>query len=252
MTSADPVTVRASNAPWILVLIASAGLAGVPARAAALSVQEALLRAKPAVALVSAEVRAEVTMSCGRGPVTVTPSPFIETGTAWFVDGRGFLVTNAHVIDPARRLPPWVIYELKKKAVEQGCVEPALRARRLTPGERPDIEDEIRRSVSLAAAKLTPSPQVTVLLSNGTKVLAQIVKFSPPLLLDASGQPLPDSGRDLALLRIPADTYPALSVMDRDPNLGDPVHILGFPGVVLTHELLNKSARLEASVTNGE
>src|SRR5207302_10075955 len=116
----------------------------------------------------------------------------------------------------------------------------------------PDIEDEIRRSVSLAAAKLTPSPQVTVLLSNGTKVLAQIVKFSPPLLLDASGQPLPDSGRDLALLRIPADTYPALSVMARDPNLGDPVHILGFPGVVLTHELLNKSARLEASVTNGE
>ena len=252
MTSADPVTVRASNAPWILVLIASAGLAVVPSPAAALSVQEALLRAKPAVALVSAEVRAEVTMSCGRGPVTVTPSPFIETGTAWFVDGRGFLVTNAHVIDPARRLPPWVIYELKKKAVEQGCVEPALRARRLTPGERPDIEDEIRRSVSLAAAKLTPAPQVTVLLSNGTKVLAQIVKFSPPLLLDASGQPLPDSGRDLALLRIPADTYPALSVMDRDPNLGDPVHILGFPGVVLTHELLNKSARLEASVTNGE
>ncbi|PYM35381.1 MAG: hypothetical protein DME17_12925, partial [Candidatus Rokuibacteriota bacterium] len=89
MTSADPVTVRASNAPWILVLIASAGLAVVPSPAAALSVQEALLRAKPAVALVSAEVRAEVTMSCGRGPVTVTPSPFIETGTAWFVDGRG-------------------------------------------------------------------------------------------------------------------------------------------------------------------
>src|SRR5207302_2050394 len=42
MTSADPVTVRASNAPWILVLIASAGLAVVPSPAAALSVQEAL------------------------------------------------------------------------------------------------------------------------------------------------------------------------------------------------------------------
>lgn len=250
MTGADPMNARASRALWATLLIASAGLA--PARAAALTVQEAILRAKPAVALVSAEVRATVTMNCGRGPVTVTPSPFIETGTAWFVDGRGFLVTNAHVVDPARRLPPWVIYELKKKAVEQGCVEPALRARRLTSGERPDIEDEIRRSVSLSAAKLTPTPQVTVLLSNGNKLVAQVVKFSAPLLLDASGEPLPDSGRDLALLRIQAGVYPALPMIDRDPNLGDPVHILGFPGVVLTHELLSKSARLEASVTNGE
>src|SRR5207247_2492975 len=31
----------------------------------------------------------------------------------------------------------------------------------------------------------------------------------------------------------------------------DPVHILGFPGVVLSHELLNRSVTLEASVTNG-
>ena len=34
-------------------------------------------------------------------------------------------------------------------------------------------------------------------------------------------------------------------------QIGDPVHILGFPGVVLSHELLNQSARVEASVTNG-
>src|SRR5947208_1188862 len=45
--------------------------------------------------------------------------------------------------------------------------------------------------------------------------------------------------------------YPALSVGTRDVNIGDPVHILGFPGVVLSHELLNQSVTLEASVTNG-
>jgi S1-C subfamily serine protease len=234
-----------------VVLLASAWGAAAPGSAAALSVQEAILRAKPAVALVSAEVRAEVTMDCGRGPVTVSPSPFVETGTGWFVDGRGFLVTNAHVIDPAHRLPPWVIYELKKKAVEVGCVEQALRARGLVHGQRPDIEDQIRNAVSLAAAKLTPSPRVTVLLSNGTKLAAEVAKFSPPLLLDGSGQPLPDSGRDLALLRVKDGVYPALALTDRDPNLGDPVHILGFPGVVLSHELLGQSARIEASVTSG-
>src|SRR5205814_2057051 len=45
--------------------------------------------------------------------------------------------------------------------------------------------------------------------------------------------------------------YPAIALAKRDSQIGDPVHILGFPGVVLSHELLNKSAALEASVTNG-
>jgi len=81
-----------------LPLSASVALVAVPSPSSALSVQEALLSAKPAVTLVSAEVKATVTVNCGRGPVTVTPSPFIEAGTGWFVDGRGFLVTNAHVV----------------------------------------------------------------------------------------------------------------------------------------------------------
>jgi hypothetical protein len=34
-------------------------------------------------------------------------------------------------------------------------------------------------------------------------------------------------------------------------KLGDKVHIIGFPGVVASHELLKQSAKFEASVTNG-
>ncbi len=227
---------------------------GAPGQSAALSVQEAILRAKPAVALITAEVRADVTMNCGRGPVTVNPAPFVETGTGWLVDGRGYLVTNAHVVDPPHRLPPWVVHELKKKAIEQGCVEPALRARGLARGQRPDLEDQIRRDATdraLATAKITPFPQITVLLSNGAKFPAEVKKFSPPLLLDTNGRPLPDSGRDLALLRIKEGIYPALAPSEREAKIGDPVHILGFPGVVLSHELLNQSVTLEASVTGG-
>jgi S1-C subfamily serine protease/rhodanese-related sulfurtransferase len=222
--------------------------------AAALTVQEAILRAKPAVALITARIEAEVTMNCGDGPVTVRPAPFVETGTGWFVDGRGYVVTNAHVVDPAHRLPAWVTHELKKTAIDTACVEPALKARGLMRGQRPDIEDQIRsnaNSRALAGAQLTPFPQVTVLLSNGTRLPAEVKKFSPPLLLDNSNRPVPDSGRDLALLRVPEGTYPAIGISTREPQIGDPVHILGFPGVVLSHELLNRSASIEASVTNG-
>jgi hypothetical protein len=34
-------------------------------------------------------------------------------------------------------------------------------------------------------------------------------------------------------------------------QIGDKIHIVGFPGVVLSHELLNASAKMEASVTSG-
>jgi S1-C subfamily serine protease/rhodanese-related sulfurtransferase len=236
-----------------LGLVLSAALAS-PHAALALSVQEAILRASPAVALIMASVEAEVSMNCGQGPVIVRPTPFLETGTGWFVDGRGYLITNAHVVDPVHRLPAWVTHELKKKAIDQACVEPALKARGLMRGQRPDIEDQIRRDASdraLSAAQVTPLPQLTVVLSNGTKLPAQVKKFSPPPTLDANNKPLPDSGRDLALLRVPEGIYPAIGIGTRDAQIGDAVHILGFPAVVMSHELLNQTATVRPSVTNG-
>ncbi|HMH53195.1 MAG TPA: cyclic nucleotide-binding domain-containing protein [Candidatus Acidoferrum sp.] len=235
-----------------LGLVLSAALAA-PCAASAFTPQEAILRSKPAATLIEARVEAEVTMDCGQGPVIVRPAPFIETGTGWFVDGRGYVITNAHVVDPVYRMPPWVTHELKKKAVDQACVEPALKKRGFMRGQRPDVEDQLRRDAAraLASAQLTPMPQLTVLLANGTKLPAQVKKFSPPPTLDNSNKPLADSGRDLALLKVPDGVYPAITISPRDAQLGDAVFILGFPGVVLSHELLNQSATFEASATNG-
>src|SRR5262245_42731531 len=131
----------------VLGLVLSAALIA-PSVALGLTPQEAILRAKPAAALIEARVEAEVTLNCGQGPVIVKPSPFIETGTGWFVDGRGYVITNAHVVDPVYRLPAWVTHELKKKAIDQACVDPALKARGFMRGQRPDIEDQLRRDAN--------------------------------------------------------------------------------------------------------
>ena len=223
-----------------------------PAAASAVSIQEALLLATPAVALVTAEVRGEVTMNCGRGTLTVRPTPFVETGTGWFVDGTGYLITNAHVVDPVHRMPPWVLHELKKKAIDQACVDPVLRAQGLMRGQNPNLEESIRREATaraLATAQVTTFPQLSVLLSSGLSLKADVVKFSPPLAFDLNGKPTADARRDLALLRVKEGVYPVILLRDNDPKIGDAVHIIGFPGVVQTHELLNRS--FEASVTNG-
>jgi hypothetical protein len=64
--------------------------------------------------------------------------------------------------------------------------------------------------------------------------------------------PAQESGKDIAILKIDARSLPTIALGDSDRvELGQPIHILGFPGVVLYHELLDKRSAVEASVTSG-
>ncbi len=231
------------------------GWAG-PGRAdRALTVQEAILRAKPAVALVIAEVVAEVNLNCGSGGTRVSPPPFRETGTGWFIDAAGLLITNGHVVQPAHTPPRWMINSFARRAVESACVPATLRRMGISPGQRPDVEDQVKRQAldsALPTAKVRLEPGVFVVLSNGTRLRAEVKKYSPPLSAGDGEAEGKMSGRDLALLKIPGKDFPVLPLADsKATKIGDPIHILGFPGVVLSHELLNQSATVEASVTNG-
>jgi S1-C subfamily serine protease len=198
-------------------------LAPALASAQSPSLQEALLRAKPAVALVISEVGGDVTVRCGAGAATtVTPAPFRETGTGWFIASSGWLVTNGHVVSPAYRPPEWVAREQTQKAINQAC------------GDRSGT----------GRARLEPS--ISVLIANGVRLPATVVKYSPPVAGEAM------SGQDLALLKLEAADMPTLALADSTKTrIGDRVHVIGFPGVVLSHELLNSSAKMEASVTSG-
>ena len=206
----------------LAVLIAPLATAAQP-----LSVQEALLRATPAVALVIAEVGGVVSVRCGiAGPLRdVTPTPYRETGTGWFVDPSGWLITNGHVVAAAHRPPSTLLRERAAQAIREAC-----------PGG----------SAARASAVPTLEPSITVLLPNGFKLAATVVKYSPPVAGEAM------SAQDLALLRLEASDMPTLQLGDSASlQIGDKIHIVGFPGVVLGHELLNASAKMEASVTSG-
>ena len=214
------------------------------------SLQETLLRAKPAVAIVIAEVAAEVTVRCGAGDaVTVTTAPFRESGTGFFVSPNGWMITNAHLVTPAHQSPKWLLNHHAEKGVRAACVPGLLARQALAPGQRRDVEDQITRQVlvgALPSAKTVLQPSISVILPNGARLAAKVVKYSPPVAGAAM------AGRDLALLRLEAADMPSLTLGDStQTKIGDKLHIIGFPGVVMTHELLNAAAKVEATVTSG-
>ena len=228
------------------VLTAAAGLPGPAAAQRVTTVQEALLRVTPAVVLVAAEVSSEVTLDCGAGPVKITPPVFRETGTGWFIDERGWLMTNGHVVQPAYEPPRWLANQQAQRAVTTACLPGVLKRMGLQPGDAPDREEAAKRKLLdtvLPTTKVNLQPRVFVVTAKG-RVEAEVKKYSPPVN--------EMSGRDLALLKVPGEDYPVLGLADsKAVQTGDPVHIIGFPGVVLSHELLNQSGMIEASVTNG-
>ncbi|MBI2524954.1 MAG: trypsin-like peptidase domain-containing protein [Candidatus Rokubacteria bacterium] len=236
----------------VVWLLAHAGGPGPGAESVA-SVQEAILRAKPATVLVIAEVASEVTLDCGSGSTRVSPPPFRETGTGWFADASGWIVTNAHVVQAAHAPPRWLVAQQAQSAVVGACVAEALARRGIEPGQRPEVEEQVKRGALarvLPRAKIELAPAVSVLLSNGIRLAAKVAKYSPPVSVE--GGPGVMSGRDLALLQVEASDMPVFRLaQSRNVKIGDPIRILGFPGVVLSHELLNASAKVEASVTNG-
>ncbi len=116
----------------------------------------------------------------------------------------------------------------------------------LQPGDASDREEAAKRKLLdtvLPTAKVNLQPQIFVVTAKG-RLKAEVKKYSPPVS--------EMSAKDLALLKVDGDSFPVLPLADsRGVQVGDPVHILGFPGVVLTHELLSKSTMVDSVVTNG-
>ncbi|MBM3222171.1 MAG: trypsin-like serine protease [Candidatus Rokubacteria bacterium] len=223
-------------------------LALAPLAASAQTLQEVLLRAKPAAVLVASEVSAEATVDCEGQQVTGKAAPLRETGTGWVVHPSGWIVTAAHVVASSQQASPAVDAMLRDNAVKASCLRLVLARRGLSAGVRPDVEEEIARQLTarvVPTARVRVDRVVAVILPNGRRLVSRVAKYAAP----AAGAAM--SGRDLALLKVEAENLPTLPLADSSKvKIGDRLHIIGFPSVVMTHELLSTS-QLDASVTGG-
>ena len=136
--------------------------------------------------------------------------------------------------------------ELGEKAVAEACAD-ALQ------GLASDVRQ--RQIQALAAesenrAGLSLEKALYVSLSNGKTYPAVVNSYSPPAYVRVGEK---ERGRDVAILKIEAGDLPVVRLARHGTNLnlGQALFVIGFPGVVASHELLSRASRFEPSVTVG-
>jgi len=214
-----------------------------------------LNRVKPAVILVFSQIKAVATLISKEGPKSLEIEPLGGTGTGFVISPRGYIVTNGHVIQ--------LYHEENEDQLKDYFLRKIVLKYFLTDKEKL-TQEELVRQVNILARKLEDKIQLTikkdlfVILPNGKPYPAEVKIYSPPLSQLPGKTSVPgfhyrsESGKDISILKIEERNLPVVSLGDSDEiQLGEPVYIVGYPGVVLSHPYLGAQTKFEATMTSG-
>lgn len=201
-------------------------------------------RTRPAVVLVYSGMFVEITL---KGQQTFKV-PNYGSGSGFFINPEGYLVTNGHVVDT------YVKYMEDKNGYSQQVFNNFIMQRivnefKQSRGREPS-EREIRRELSRFEREYEPKISNHgainyVVLSNNEYMNFEVKKFSPSV---------PDGGKDIAVLKVERDNCPVIMLGDSTKlALQQQVFTIGFPAVVDPQRfpLLGKDNTLKASITRG-
>ena len=241
----------------VLACVLAASAPSAPEAASESELQSAVFRAKPAVVMIMVRIGATATVRCSDGATAVVqPGSIGELGSGSIIHPDGWIVTNGHVIQPYQEGADGAFAaELLEKAVASACA-----------GELDGLPAaaQTQRIRALAAspenrAGLALDRTLQVHLSNGKSYPAQVKFYSPPAYVivaqttDASGNARKEHGRDVAILKIEDKELPVVRLArhSTDLHLGQALFVIGYPGVVVSHELLSRATQYEPSITTG-
>jgi len=201
-------------------------------------------RTRPAVVLVYSGMFVKIELKNGQ----TYEIPNYGSGSGFFINPDGYLVTNGHVVDS------YVKYTNDKDAdarevvnnfITQIIIMEFKKARGREPSQY-EINAELTRFTR------TQDPQIVnhgainyVLLSNSETFRFEVKKFSPSI---------PEGGKDIAVLKIERDNCPVIMLGDSSKlALQQKVFTIGFPAVVDPQQMpmLDKRNTLKSSITGG-
>lgn len=241
----------------VMAHLLAAGSPAATEAATEAELQSAVFRAKPAVVMIAVRIGATATVRCSTGPpVVVRPGTIGELGSGSIIHPDGWIVTNGHVVQPYQEgaAGPFAV-ELLERAVASAC------APELDGLSAPARTERIRALAAQPENRggLVVERALEVHLSNGKAYPAAVKFYSPPAYVvvgtrtDASGTAHEEHGRDVAIVKVEDKELPVVRLArhSTDLHLGQALFVIGFPGVVASHELLSRATRYEPSITTG-
>src|SRR3984893_11155057 len=233
----------------VLTCFLAASAPPAPDAATESELQSAVFRAKPAVVMIVVRIGATATVRCSDGASAVArPGSIGELGSGSIIHPDGWIVTNGHVVQPYQEgADGSFAAELLERAVASAC------AAELDGLSAPARTERIR---ALAAQPdnrggLVVERSLEVHLSNGKAYPAAVRFYSPPAHVVVG--PRKEHGRDVAILKVEDKELPVVRLArhSTDLHLGQALFVIGFPGVVVSHELLSRATQYEPSITTG-
>lgn len=201
-------------------------------------------RTRPAVVLIYSGMNMKIGLNNGQQ----FNYPYYGSGSGFFINPEGYLVTNGHVVaiynsymldKPAFSQQVFTDFIMKKLANE------FQQARGRQPTDR-ELSNSYDRYMRTYAPTIVDHAAINyVLLSNSETLRFELKKFSPSI---------PEGGKDIAVLKVERTNCPVIMLGDSDRlTLQQEIFTIGFPAVVDPQRfpLLGRENTLTSSITRG-
>ena len=201
-------------------------------------------RTQPAVVLIYSGMFAKVALKGGQQ----IELPQYGSGSGFFINPEGYLVTNGHVVDIYQKYmndKAGYAQEVLNKAIIERIVSDYKQTKGREPSQE-ELQKEFQKFMSEQQPQVVDHGAINyVVMSNQETHRFEVKKFSPSI---------PEGGKDIAVLKIERDNCPVIMLGDSTKlALQQPVFTIGFPAVVDPQRfpLLGRENTLKSSITRG-